>query len=64
MNRLGDGYSAYVDLMGSPNLGAKTMFYIVDGLYGMMTNIGAPKPDPDRWNKLFNGEWSSCFFIT
>jgi uncharacterized protein (DUF362 family) len=63
-NRPTDGYSAYVDLMGSPNLGAKTLLYVVDGLYGMMTNVGAPNPDRDRWKKLFNGEWSSCYFMS
>jgi len=64
MNRPADGYSAYVDLMGSRNLGAKTMLYIVDGLYGMMTNVGDPRPDRDRWKNLFNGEWSSCYFMS
>jgi hypothetical protein len=64
MNRPADGYTAYVDLMGCPNLGAKTMLYVVDGLYGMMTNVGAPRPDRDRWKNLFNGEWSSCFFMS
>lgn len=56
-------YSAYVDLMGCPNLGKKTLVYIVDGLYGMQTNVGAPRPDRDRW-KMFGGEWSSCYFMS
>lgn len=30
-------YNALVDLMGSPNLGKKTLLYIVDGVYGMQT---------------------------
>ena len=64
MNRPADAYSAYVDLMGCPNLGGKTMLYIVDGLYGMMTNVGAPKPERDRWKTHFNGEWSSCYFMS
>ena len=64
MNRPPDSYSAYVDLMGCPNLGAKSMLYIVDGLYGMMTNVGDPKLDRDRWKTLFNGEWSSCYFMS
>ena len=57
-------YSAYVDLMGCPNLGGKTMLYIVDGLYGMQTNVDAPKPDRDRWKRLFNGEWSASYFMS
>lgn len=60
--REGD-YSAYVDLMGSPNLGKKTLLYIVDGLYGMQTNVGAPKPDRDKWKTLGN-RWSSSVFMS
>ena len=56
-------YNAYVDLMGSPNLGGKTMLYIVDGLYGMQTNVGAPQ-ERDRWRRLFNGEWSASYFMS
>lgn len=56
-------YSAYVDLMGSPNLGKKTLLYIVDGLYGMQTNVGAPKPDRDKWKTLGN-RWSSSLFMS
>ncbi len=56
-------YSAYVDLMGSPNLGGKTMLYIVDGLYGMQTNVGVPQ-ERDRWRRLFNGEWSASYFMS
>lgn len=56
-------YSAYVDLMGCPNLGKKTLIYIVDGLYGMQTNVGAPRADRDKW-KMFGNEWSSCYFMS
>lgn len=56
-------YSAYVDLMGAPNLGGKTLLYIVDGLYGMQTNVGAPKPDRDKWKTLGN-RWSSSIFMS
>lgn len=56
-------YSAYVDLMGSPNLGKKTLLYIVDGLYGMQTNVGAPQPDRDKW-KTLGGGWSSSLFMS
>ncbi len=56
-------YSAYVDLMGSPNLGKKTLLYIVDGLYGMQTNVGAPRPDRDKW-KTLGGGWSSSLFMS
>lgn len=56
-------YSAFVDLMGCPNLGKKTVLYIVDGIYGMQTNVGVPKPDRDKW-KMFGGEWSGCYFMS
>lgn len=56
-------YSAYVDLMGCPNLGGKTLLYIVDGIYGMQTNVGAPRPDRDKW-KTFGGEWSSLLLMS
>lgn len=56
-------YSAYVDLMGSPNLGKKTLLYIVDGIYGMQTNVGAPRPDRDKW-KTLGGGWSSSLFMS
>lgn len=63
MNGREGDYSAYVDLMGSPNLGKKTLLYIVDGLYGMQTNVGAPKPDRDKWKTLGN-RWSSSLFMS
>jgi Uncharacterized conserved protein len=59
---LGD-YSGLVDLMGSPNLGGKTMLYILDGVYGTRTNVG-PVGDKDRWNNLFNGEWSAMYLMS
>lgn len=64
MNRDLTDYTAYVDLMGSPNLGGKTMLYIIDGLYGMATNVGDPKESRDRWKRLFNGEWSASYFMS
>lgn len=64
MNGKAGDYSAYVDLMGSPNLGGKTMLYIVDGLYGMQTNVGDPDPKRDRWRRLFDGEWSASYFMS
>jgi len=64
MKRPADAYSAYVDLMGCPNLGAKTMLYLVDGIYGMQTNVGAPKMERDRFHRHFNGEWSASYFMS
>ena len=59
-----EDYTAFADLMGSPNLGGKTMLYIIDGLYGMQTNVGDPQESRDRWKRLFNGEWSASYFMS
>jgi hypothetical protein len=64
MNRDIADYSAFVDLMGSPKLGGKTLLYIIDGLYGMQTNVGDPKNPRDRWKRLFDGEWSASYFMS
>lgn len=64
MNRDIADSTAYVDLMGSPNLGGKTMLYIIDGLYGMATNVGDPQSPRDRWKRLFNGEWSASYLMS
>lgn len=64
MGQQGD-YSALVDLMGSKNLGAKTILYIVDGLYGMQTNVGAPHPGRDVWTTLpGGGYWCASLFMS
>ena len=57
-------YSALVDLMGCPYLGGKTLLYIVEGLYGMQTNVGAPGPNRDSWRNVFGGGWSSCYLMS
>jgi len=55
--------NALVDLMGSPNLGGKTILYILDGLYGTQTNVKAVT-GRDRWKTLFGGEWSASYFLS
>ena len=57
-------YSALVDLMGCPNLGGKTLLYLVDGIYGMQTNVGSPRKDRDNWQDVFGGGWSSCYLMS
>ncbi len=56
-------YSGLVDLIGSPNLGGKTMLYVLDGVYGTRTNVGAVG-DKDRWKNLFGGEWSAMYLMS
>jgi hypothetical protein len=62
-NRDISAQNALVDLMGSPNLGGKTILYILDGLYGTRTNVKAVTEN-DRWNHLFNGQWSASYFMS
>jgi hypothetical protein len=50
-------YRALVDLMGSANLGGKTVLYLIDGLYaGTHPNDSIPH----KWNsEPFNNDWTS-----
>ncbi len=57
-------YSVFADLMGARHLGHKTLLYIVDGLYGMQTNVGAPIPERDQWKRMFGGGWSASYFMS
>jgi hypothetical protein len=54
-------YRAIVDLMGHPELGGKTVLYIVDGLFGGQNWDSQPV----KWNMApFNGDWPSSVFIS
>jgi hypothetical protein len=55
-------YRAMVDIMGHKNLGANTMLFIVEGLYGGSESEVKP---PRKWNmEPFNGHWSSSIFMS
>ncbi len=54
-------YNALVDLMGHPELGGKTILYLVDALYA------APHQSvlPERWQSApFNGHWTASVFAS
>lgn len=54
-------YNALVDLMGHPDLGGKTIFYLLDALYA------APHQSklPERWQSLpFGGDWTASLFAS
>jgi len=57
MNR----YRAIIDLMGHPNLGGKTVLYLIDGLFaGEWWNAV-----PVEWDMApFNGDWPSSIFLS
>ena len=54
-------YRALVDLMGHPELGGKTVLYLIDGLFGGYYWEGYPY----LWNmEPFNGDWPSSIFAS
>jgi len=54
-------YRALVDLMGHPELGGKTVLYLLDGLYGGYYWDAHPYP----WKIApFNGDWPSSIFAS
>ncbi|MBN1996431.1 DUF362 domain-containing protein, partial [candidate division KSB1 bacterium] len=54
-------YRCFVDIMGHPDLGGKTILYLVDGLWGS-TNWGHP---PVKWRMTpFNDDWPSSLFLS
>ncbi len=57
-------YSAFVDFMGCPNLGAKTVLNIIDGLYGDRTNVKNVTAEFCSWTNLFGGQWSASYFMS
>lgn len=54
-------YRCLVDLMGHPELGGKTILYIVDGLFGGQNWYSEPK----KWDMPpFNEDWPSSIFVS
>lgn len=54
-------YRVLVDMMGHPHLGAKTVLYLIDGLYAGSGWEGRPY----KWNmEPFNGDWPSSLFVS
>ena len=62
VNRRGMGhYRALVDLMGHPELGGKTVLYIVDGLFAGENWDSRPV----KWDMApFYGDWPSSLFVS
>ncbi len=54
-------YRVFVDIMGHKDLGAKTIIYIIDGIWGSV-NYAHP---PIKWRMSpFNNDWPSSIFIS
>jgi hypothetical protein len=57
-------YNALVDLIGHPDLGGKTLLYLVDGLYAVQ-NQNADVASEHRWQSApFNGHWTSSLLFS
>ncbi len=55
-------YSVYPDFMGHKDLGAKTMLFLIDGIYGNKFVDGIPE---FKWNLTpFNKQWPNSLFAS
>jgi hypothetical protein len=55
-------YSIYPDFLGHKELGAKTMLFLIDGIYGNKLLDGVPAY---KWNlPPFNGSWPNSLFAS
>jgi hypothetical protein len=55
-------YSAFVDFLGHKDLGQKTIFFLIDGLYGSQNADGPPQL---KWKMApFNDTWPSSIFMS
>jgi hypothetical protein len=57
-------YNPFVDLIGSKQLGGKTVLFMIDGLFGTRDANDPVIPQFAAWTNLFNGQWSSSFFMS
>lgn len=54
-------YRAHVDIMGNPNIGGRTLLYLIDGLYGGYYWEGQPY----KWQMSpFYNDWPSSLFAS
>ncbi len=58
-------YRPLVDLMGHPEIGGKTVLYLIDGLYPNKHAQHWPTDYPIKWlTAPFNDDWASSFFAS
>jgi len=57
-------YNALVDLMGHKDLGAKTLLFMVEGLYQSQTEGSNISPDSKWITPPFNNGWLSSLFMS
>jgi hypothetical protein len=56
-------YHPFVDMIGSKALGAKTVLFMLDGLYGIR-DVNDRVAEHAHWTKLFGGEWLASVFVS
>jgi len=57
-------YNPLVDLIGTRQLGGKTLLYLIDGLFGTKDVNDNVTPECAGWKNLFGGAWSSSLFLS
>lgn len=57
-------YNPFVDLIGTKELGGKTILFMIDALFGTRDANDPVIPEFAGWTTLFDGQWSSSFFIS
>jgi len=58
-------YNPIVDLMGHAELGAKTVLYLIDGLYSPRDGQEGQVNNDSRWQSApFNGDWTSSLLVS
>jgi uncharacterized protein (DUF362 family) len=57
-------YNGLVDMNGHPDVGGKTMLYIIDGLYATQHNEFRLAPVCKWQSEPFNGNWTSSVFAS
>ncbi|HZP60547.1 MAG TPA: DUF362 domain-containing protein [Opitutaceae bacterium] len=57
-------YNPFVDLIGAKHLGAKTVLFMIDGLFGTRDANDPVIEQFAGWKNLFGGQWSASFFMS
>lgn len=57
-------YNPFVDLIGTKQLGGKTVLFMIDGLFGTRDANDPVVGEFAGWKNLFGGQWSSSFFLS
>ncbi len=56
-------YHPFVDMIGHKELGAKTVLFMIDGLYGLR-DVNDDVSVHGHWKTMFGGEWLASLFLS